>query len=111
MIRMRDWLQAEGCTHVGMESTGVYWMPVYTVLEGQFDLIVGNATLIKQVPGRKTCVKDSECIRPAGGRAEPTLLARSHALFASVRAGNRLFQVRDRYRSTHLRQITDLERL
>lgn len=60
LIRMRDWLQAEGCTHVGMESTGVYWMPVYTVLEGQFDLIVGNATHIKQVPGRKTDVKDSE---------------------------------------------------
>ncbi len=62
LIRMREWLQAEGCTHVGMESTGVYWMPVYTILEGAFELIIGNATHIKQVPGRKTDVKDSEWI-------------------------------------------------
>jgi transposase len=45
-----------------MESTGIYWMPVYTVLEGAFELVVGNATHIKQVPGRKTDVKDSEWI-------------------------------------------------
>jgi transposase len=62
LVRMREWLQAEGCTHVGMESTGVYWMPVYTILEGAFELIIGNATHIKQVPGRKTDVKDSEWI-------------------------------------------------
>jgi transposase len=59
---MRDWLRAEGCTQVGMESTGIYWMPVYTILEGYFELIVGNATHMKQVPGRKTDVKDSEWI-------------------------------------------------
>ncbi len=62
LVRMRDWLRAEGCTHVGMESTGIYWMPVYTILEGHFELIVGNAMHIKQVPGRKTDVKDSEWI-------------------------------------------------
>lgn len=62
LLRMRDWLRAEGCTHVGMESTGIYWMPVYTILEGEFDLVVGNAMHIKQVPGRKTDVKDSEWI-------------------------------------------------
>jgi len=60
--RLRDWLQSEGCTHVAMESTGVYWMPVYAILEGHFELVVGNATHIKQVPGRKTDVKDSEWI-------------------------------------------------
>jgi transposase len=54
------WLQAEGCTHVVMESTGVYWMPVYAVLEGKFELVVGNAQHIKQVPGRKTDVSDSQ---------------------------------------------------
>lgn len=59
---MRDWLSEAGCTHVGMESTGVYWVPVYAVLEGQFELVVGNATHIKNVPGRKTDVKDSEWI-------------------------------------------------
>jgi transposase len=59
---LRDWLRQAGCTHVGMESTGVYWMPVYTVLEEHFELIVGNAAHIKNVPGRKTDVKDSQWI-------------------------------------------------
>lgn len=62
LIRMREWLSGAGCTHVGMESTGIYWMPVYAILEGHFELIVGNASHIKQVPGRKTDVKDSEWI-------------------------------------------------
>ena len=59
---LRDWLKAAGVTHVGMESTGVYWRPVYTVLEGHFELIVGNARHIRNVPGRKTDVKDAEWI-------------------------------------------------
>ena len=59
---LRDWLRAAGVTHVGMESTGVYWRPVYAVLEGHFELIVGNARHIRNVPGRKTDVKDSEWI-------------------------------------------------
>lgn len=62
LIRLREWLRAEGCTHVGMESTGIYWMPIYAMLEGEFELVVGNATHIRQVPGRKTDVKDSEWI-------------------------------------------------
>ncbi len=59
---LRDWLLEAGVTHVGMESTGVYWRPVYSVLEGCFDLIVGDARHIRNVPGRKTDVKDSEWI-------------------------------------------------
>ena len=59
---LRDWLRSEGCTQIGMESTGVYWKPVYAVLEGDFELIVGNAQHIKNVPGRKTDVRDSEWI-------------------------------------------------
>src|SRR5919206_227985 len=51
-----------GVTHVGMESTGVYWKPVYAALEGHFDLTVGSAHHIKNVPGRKTDVKDAEWI-------------------------------------------------
>jgi transposase len=62
LLELRDWLASEGCTHVGMESTGVYWMPVYAVLEDQFELVVGNAHQIRNVPGRKTDVKDSEWI-------------------------------------------------
>jgi transposase len=59
---LRNWLKAAGVTHVGMESTGVYWRPVYAVLEGLFELIVGNARHIRNVPGRKTDVKDAEWI-------------------------------------------------
>jgi transposase len=59
---LRDWLKAVGVTHVGRESTGVYWWPVYTALEACFELIVGNAHHIRNVPGRKTDVKDAEWI-------------------------------------------------
>jgi transposase len=54
---LRDWLKAAGVTHVGMESTGAYWRPVYAELEGHFELVVGNARHIRNVPGRKTDVK------------------------------------------------------
>ncbi len=59
---LRDWLKSLGCTEVGMEATGVYWVPVYTVLEGSFKLIVGNAGHMKNVPARKTDVKDAQWI-------------------------------------------------
>jgi hypothetical protein len=54
---LRDWLQELGVTQVGTESTGVCWRPIYAVLEGHFDLIVGNARHIRNVPGRRTDVK------------------------------------------------------
>ena len=60
LVSLRDWLLAEDCTHVGMESTGVYWKPVYAVLEGAFQIVVANAQHVKNVPGRKTDVKDAE---------------------------------------------------
>jgi transposase len=60
---LREWLLECGVTHIAMESTGVYWMPVYEVLAtGEMELIVGNAAHIKNVPGRKTDVKDAEWI-------------------------------------------------
>lgn len=59
---MRDWLKASGCTLVAMESTGVYWKPVYAELEGHFEQVVGNAQHIKNVPGRKTDAKDCDWI-------------------------------------------------
>jgi transposase len=59
---MRDWLGQLGITHVAMESTGIYWVPVFRMLEGSFEIVVGNAQHIKNVPGRKTDVKDSEWI-------------------------------------------------
>jgi len=62
LIEMRDWLKTADCTAVAMEATGVYWKPVYNLLEGYFDLVVANARHIKAVPGRKTDVKDAEWI-------------------------------------------------
>jgi len=62
LVSMRQWLLSEGCTHVAMESTGVYWKPVYAILEGAFQIVVANAQQVKKVPGRKTDVKDAEWI-------------------------------------------------
>jgi transposase len=62
LLALRAWLLQEGCTHVGMESTGVYWLPVYRRLEGFFELTVANAQHMKAVPGHKTDVQDAEWI-------------------------------------------------
>ncbi|HVT59426.1 MAG TPA: IS110 family transposase [Thermoanaerobaculia bacterium] len=59
LLRLSDWLTESGCTHVAMESTGVYWKPVWHVLEGSFELVLANAGAIRNVPGRKTDVNDS----------------------------------------------------
>jgi transposase len=58
LLALRDWLEAHGVTHVAMESTGVYWKPIYYVLEERFTCLLVNAAHVKQVPGRKTDVKD-----------------------------------------------------
>ena len=60
LLRLLDWLTAEGCTHVAIESTGVYWRPVFNILEGSLEVILVNARHVKAVPGRKTDVKDCE---------------------------------------------------
>jgi transposase len=60
LLRLGDWLAERGVTHVALESTGVYWKPLWNVLEGRFELLLVNAQHIKQVPGRKTDVKDCE---------------------------------------------------
>ncbi len=59
---MSDWLAAQGVTHVAMESTGVYWKPLYHILEGRFTVVLVNAQHLKRVPGRKTDVKDCQWI-------------------------------------------------
>jgi transposase len=60
VVALGDWLAERGVTHVAMESTGVYWQPVWNLLEERFTLLLVNAHHVKQVPGRKTDVKDSE---------------------------------------------------
>jgi transposase len=62
LLALADWLAAAGCTHVAMESTGVYWQPIWNLLEGRFELLLVNAQHIKAVPGRKTDVRDCEWI-------------------------------------------------
>ncbi len=60
LLDLVDWLVVEGVTHAAMESTGVYWKPVFNLLEGHVQVILVNAQHIKKVPGRKTDVKDCE---------------------------------------------------
>jgi transposase len=60
LLALVDWLRQEDVTHAAMESTGVYWKPVFNLLEGHTEVILVNAQHIKQVPGRKTDVKDCE---------------------------------------------------
>jgi transposase len=63
LLELGDWLAAEGVTRVAMESTGVYWKPVWNLLEGRgLELLLANAHHVKQVPGRKTDVKDCQWI-------------------------------------------------
>jgi len=62
LLELADWLEAEGVTHLAMESTGVYWKPIWNLLEDRFEILLVNAQHIKHVPGRKTDVKDSEWI-------------------------------------------------
>jgi len=60
LLSLSDWLAENGCTHVAMEATGVYWKPVWHVLEdGEVELVLANASHVKNVPGRKTDVNDA----------------------------------------------------
>jgi len=60
LLALADWLKEYGVTHVAMEATGVYWQPVWHVLEEDFELMLVNARDVKNVPGRKTDVSDAQ---------------------------------------------------
>jgi len=62
LLALSDWLTAHDCTHVALESTGVYWKPIWQVLEGQFTLVLANAMHIRNIPGRKSDVNDATWI-------------------------------------------------
>jgi len=62
LYEMLRWLESKNVTHIAMESTGIYWKPIYNILEGYFEIILANAQRIKNVPGRKTDVSDAEWI-------------------------------------------------
>lgn len=62
LLALSDWLAEHGCTAVAMEATGVYWKPVWHVLEDEFELVLANPQHIRNVPGRKTDVNDATWI-------------------------------------------------
>jgi transposase len=62
LIELRNWLKTQGVTHIAMESTGVYWKPIFNILEENFSILLVNASHLKNVPGRKTDKVDSEWI-------------------------------------------------
>jgi transposase len=62
LLALGDWLRQAGCTHVAMEATGVYWKPVWHILEGELDLLLANPAHIRNVPGRKSDVNDATWI-------------------------------------------------
>lgn len=102
LLRLGDWLQEEGVTTVAMESTGVYWKPVFNVLETTgLELLVVNAQHIKAVPGRKTDVKDAEWIAD---------LLRHGLVRASFIPGRPQRELRElvRYRKTVIEQRSHL---
>jgi transposase len=80
LLALRDWLLSEGCTHVALESTGVYWRPVYRRLAGFFEVWLVNAQHLRAVPGRKTDVQDAEWIADLlqHGLLKPSLVPDQH---------------------------------
>jgi len=89
---LREWLMAAKCERCAMESTGVYWMPVYEVLEDSgIELFVGNAAHLKAVPGRKTDVKDAEWIADLAAMG---LIRKSYVPTAEVRELRKLMRYR-----------------
>src|SRR3954452_22776659 len=76
LLALRDWLEALAVRQVAMEATGVYWRPVWAVLEERFELMLVNARHVKQVPGRKTDVKDAQwlCQLVEAGLLRPSLV-------------------------------------
>ena len=80
LLRLSDWLAAGGCTHVGVESTGEFWKPVFNILEGSFEVWLLNAQRVRAVPGRKTDVRDAEWIAELlrHGLVQPSFIPPRH---------------------------------
>jgi transposase len=97
LLALRDWLQAHRVTQVAMEATGVYWKPVWAILEDGFDCLLVNARQVKQVPGRKTDVSDAAWLCQL---LEAGLLQRSFVPPKPVRALRNL----TRYRKAQIQE-------
>jgi transposase len=97
LLTLRDWLAAFGVRQVVMEATGVYWKPVWAILEDEFECLLVNARHVKQVPGRKTDVRDAEWLCQL---AEAGLLRASFVPPKPIRALRNL----TRYRKTQIQE-------
>jgi transposase len=97
LLTLRDWLAAIGVQQVVMEATGVYWKPVWAILEDEFECLLVNARHVKQVPGRKTDIKDAEWLCQL---AEAGLLRASFVPPKPIRALRNL----TRYRKTQIQE-------
>jgi transposase len=97
LLTLRDWLAAHAVTQVTMEATGVFWKPVWAVLEDEFELLLVNARHVKQVPGRKTDVSDAAWLCQL---AEAGLLRSSFVPPKPIRALRNL----TRYRKTQIQE-------
>lgn len=100
LLALADWLTQQQVTHVAMESTGVFWRPVFNILEGSFEVILVNAQHMKAVPGHKTDIKDSQWLAD---------LLRHGLLKASFIPPKPIRDLRDlvRYRKTLVQQRAD----
>lgn len=67
LLNLKMWLLSQKVTHVAMESTGVYWKPVWQALEGNFELILANPYQVKNIPGKKTDARDSQWLAELTG--------------------------------------------
>jgi len=107
LLVLRDWLKAHRVTQVTMEATGVYWKPVWHVLEDDFELVLVNARHVKQVPGRKTDVKDAEWLCQL---AEAGLLKASFVPPKPIRALRQLTRYRKSQISERQREANRLHK-
>ncbi|HXH07440.1 MAG TPA: IS110 family transposase [Vicinamibacterales bacterium] len=108
LLALRDWLQAHRVTHVAMESTGVYWKPVYYMLEDDFTLLLVNAQHLKHVPGRKSDVQDSAWIAQL---LECGLLRSSFVPPAPIRDLRELTRCRKKQTYERAREVNRLHRV
>jgi transposase len=100
LLALRDWLEAHEVEQVAMEATGVYWKPVWAVLEDRFECVLVNARHVKQVPGRKTDVRDAEwlCQLLEAGLLKPSLVPPKPVRTLRNLTSYRKSQIRDRQR-------------
>ena len=108
LLAMRAWLQTQGCTISAMESTGVYWKPIFNLLEEDFTVLLVNPAHIKHVPGRKTDVKDC---RWMAALLEPGLLRGSFIPPLAMRALRELTRYRRQLVNTQSAEVNRLQKM